>query len=97
MQDWLLTMADWHVMEILFALSVVLILVDYYFPVDLAAYLGYLCFAGGMFLALPLPVVPSALCGVAIFVVALLLHWFWFSKYLTNAPGAERAESSDPQ
>jgi membrane protein implicated in regulation of membrane protease activity len=95
MQEWLLTMADWHVMEWLFVAAVVLILIDYYFPVDYPAYLGYLCFAGGMFFALPLPVVPSALIAVAIFVICLLLHWFWFSKYLTNAQ-EDRASPGEP-
>ncbi|MGB6044159.1 MAG: hypothetical protein WBF93_13450 [Pirellulales bacterium] len=89
MQDWLLKMSEWHAMEILFALAVVLILIDYFFPVDYPAYLGYFCFGAGVFFAMPMYVVPSLLIGLAVFIVFLLLHWFWFSKYLDNAPDAE--------
>ena len=89
MDDLLLTLADWHVMELLFGLSVVLILIDYFFPVDYPAYIGYLCFALGMFFALPFTVLPSALMSLGIWVGLLLLHRVWFSRYLTNAPGTE--------
>ncbi|MDH3744148.1 MAG: hypothetical protein OES47_03490 [Acidobacteriota bacterium] len=85
MTDFLLWLSDWPAMEILFGLAIVLVLIDYFFPVDLPAYFGYLCFAGGVFFALPLTAVPSLLVALAVFAVLLLFHKVWFSKYLTNA------------
>lgn len=85
MTDFLLTLSNWPMMEILFILGVVLILIDYFFPVDFPAYLGYLCFAGGMFFAVPFTAVPSLVTGAAIWVVLLILHKLWFYKFLTNA------------
>ena len=89
MYDFLLTLSDWHAMEILFIASVALILIDYFFPVDYPAYIGYFCFAAGMFFALPFTLLPSFLVAILIFIVLLVLHRVWFSRYLTNAPGAE--------
>lgn len=94
MYDFLLTLQDWHAMEILFILGVALILIDYFFPVDYPAYLGYFCFAAGMFFALPFTVLPSILIALGIFAVLLLLHRVWFSRYLTNAPSAEARRAS---
>lgn len=76
-------------MEILFIASVALILIDYFFPVDYPAYLGYFCFAAGMFFAVPFGVWTSLVVAILIFIVLLVLHRVWFSRYLTNAPGAE--------
>lgn len=76
-------------MEILFIASVALILIDYFFPVDYPAYLGYFCFAAGMFFAVPFTLLPSVIVAALIFIVLLVLHRLWFSRYLTNAPGAD--------
>ena len=84
-----MTLIDWHAMEILFVAAVALILIDYFFPVDFAAYIGYLCFAAGMFFALPLGPVLSLIIAVAIWALLLALHRFFFSRVLTNAPGVE--------
>lgn len=89
MYDMLLTLANWRAMEILFIASVALVLIDYFFPVDYPAYIGYFCFAAGMFFALPFGVLISVLVALLIFAVLLILHRVWFSRYLTNAPGAE--------
>jgi hypothetical protein len=85
-----LSRSNFPYMEVLFALAVVLVLIDYFFPVDYPAYLGYLCFAGGTFFALPLPAIPSLLLALSVWVILLLLHTFWFSRYLTNAPNAQQ-------
>lgn len=91
MTDFLMSIADWPVMEALFVLAVVLVLIDYFFPVDFPAYLGYLCFAGGMFFAMPFTATPSLVIGILIFLLLLTLHKLWFSKYLTNAYDRKRA------
>jgi membrane protein implicated in regulation of membrane protease activity len=74
-----------RVPEILFGLAVVLVLIDYFFPVDYPAFIGYACFALGMFFVLPLGLWGSALAAVAILAVVLWLHRVWFSRFLTNA------------
>jgi membrane protein implicated in regulation of membrane protease activity len=86
-----LSRSNWPYMETLFILSVVLVLIDYFFPVDFPAFLGYLCFAGGAFFAMPLPAVPSLLLALSVWVILLLLHVVWFSRYLTNAPNVSNA------
>jgi len=90
MYDALQTLMNWNIMPILFGAAVLLILIDYFFPVDYPAYLGYFCFAAGMFFALPFGILVSLLLAVVIWVVLLVLHRVWFSRYLTNAPSAER-------
>jgi membrane protein implicated in regulation of membrane protease activity len=67
-------------------LGVVLIMVDYYFPVDWPAYVGYLCFGLAVFFALMESLFISAIGGLAVFVVMLVMHFTVFSRYLTNAP-----------
>ena len=85
MTEFLLWLSNWPAMEILFVAGIALILIDYFFPVDLPAYFGYLCFAGGVFFALPLSAIPSLVIAVVAWLVLLFLHKIWFSKYLTNA------------
>lgn len=85
MTDFLMSIADWPVMEVLFVAAVVLVLIDYFFPVDFPAYFGYLCFAGGMFFALPYGLNPSIVIALLIFALLLTLHKLWFTKFLTNA------------
>jgi membrane protein implicated in regulation of membrane protease activity len=87
MLDFLANLPTVPVMTGLFIASVALILIDYFFPVDFPAYLGYLCFAAGMFFALPLTVVPSLIAAAVIFLLLLFFHVRLFSKYLTNAQG----------
>ena len=91
MNDVLITLVDWRAMEILFVLAVVLVLVDYFFPVDYPAYFGYFCFAAGMFFVVPFGVVTSLLVALGIWIVLLVLHRVLFTRFLTNAPGAQRS------
>jgi membrane protein implicated in regulation of membrane protease activity len=85
MPDFIANLPTVPVMTGLFIAAVALILIDYFFPVDFPAYLGYLCFAAGMFFALPLTFIPSLIAAVVIFVVLLIFHFTLFSQYLTNA------------
>lgn len=92
MTDFLLTLRNYYIVEILFIAAVLLILIDYFFPVDFAAYIGYFCFAAGIFFVAPFGMAFSLVLGVATFAILLLLHRVLFSRYLTNAtdrPGAE--------
>ncbi len=86
MTDFLALLADYPVMEVMFVLSVALVLIDYFFPVDYPAFLGYLCFAIGIFFAAPWTWGPSLVLAAVVWVVLLVLHWVWFSRFLTNAP-----------
>ena len=79
-------------MEVLYTLAVILILIDYFFSVDYPAYIGYFCFAGGTFFALPLPAIPSLLLALSVWVLLLVLHTFWFRRYLTNSPNAQKVK-----
>jgi membrane protein implicated in regulation of membrane protease activity len=85
MLDFLTNLPTVPVMTGLFIASVVLVLIDYFFPVDFPAYIGYLCFAAGMFFALPLTFLPSFIVATVIFLVLLFFHVRLFSQYLTNA------------
>jgi membrane protein implicated in regulation of membrane protease activity len=87
MLDFLANLPTVPVMTGLFIAAVALILIDYFFPVDFPAYIGYLCFAAGMFFALPLPLLASLITAIIIFIVLLFFHVRLFSHYLTNAQG----------
>ena len=87
MTELLIRLAGYPVMEILFVLAVVLVLIDYFFPVDYPAFIGYLCFALGVFFAAPWRWGLSLVAAVATWALLLVLHRFWFARFLTNAPG----------
>ena len=85
---------SYHAFEILLTLAGVLILIDYFFPTDWPAHLGYLCAGAatffGMFRTGPnvlwdLP--KAAGLGVAVWIVLEILHQLVFRHFLTNAPG----------
>lgn len=87
MSELLIRLAPYPVMEAAFALAVALVLIDYLFPVDFAAYLGYLCFGAGVFFAAPWGLASSLLLGIAVVATLVTLHHLWFSRFLTNAGG----------
>jgi membrane protein implicated in regulation of membrane protease activity len=91
MLDFLTNLPTVPVMTGLFIAAVALILIDYFFPVDFPAYIGYLCFSAGMFFALPLAFVPSLIAAIVIFLLLLFFHVQLFSQYLTNAQQDSRA------
>ena len=89
MTELLIRLAGYPVMEILFALAVVLVLIDYFFPVDYPAFIGYLCFALGVFFAAPWRWGLSLVAAVATWALLLVLHRFGshgFSPTLPVAP-----------
>lgn len=95
MPDFIANLPTVPVMTGLFIAAVAFILIDYFFPVNFPAYLGYLCFAGGMFFALPLTFLPSVIAAVVIFIVLLIFHFTLFSQYLSNVQeDAARRNSS---
>jgi len=87
MHDLIQTLNEYHIFWILLALGAVLILIDYFFPTDWPAFVGYACFSAAIFFAVGLLVIPSLIVAIVTFVLLLLLHRFLFSRFLTNAPG----------
>lgn len=84
----------------LFTAAVVLVAVDFHFPVDWPAHLGYVAFALGLFLVVPLTVTASTFVGVLGWLLLEILHALLFGRFLTNAPGKSRVSTptdlSDP-
>jgi len=80
----------------LLATAIIAVLLDYLFPVDWLAYIGYALFA--VFVGATVPVGPWSSLGIAfaVFVLMLVLHELIFSRFLTNAPRWERQQASDP-
>ena len=92
------TLQDYHIAEALIGLSVLLVLIDYFFPTDVPAHFGYFCFGAGMFFLVPLGLSASAAVGVGIWLLLALLHQLLFRRFLTNAPGTEdRYDEADEQ
>lgn len=85
MNELLATLDQWHAMEVCFVTSVALILIDYYFTVDYPAYFAYLLCGTGVFLAAPAEPGLRLAAGAGTLGLLLVLHRFWFSRYLTNA------------
>ena len=90
MEEILLTLNQPFVLWLLSTGAVLAILVDYFFPVDWVAYLGYGLFAIFIGATVPVPPALSLVVMLAVGALMLLLHMFVFSKYLTNAPMHER-------
>ena len=88
MTELLMDLARYPLMEVFAIAAVVLVLIDYFFPVDFPAYIGYLCFALAMFFGVPLGFMQSVLAAVGIWVLLLILHKVWFRHFLTNARDA---------
>lgn len=90
MEDLLLVLNQPLILRCLFGGAILAVLIDYLFPVDWLAYVGYVLF--GIFVGATLATTPvlSALVMVVVVVAMFLLHKFLFSKYLTNAPRIER-------
>ena len=86
MYDLLDALRDYPTAELLIGFSIVLILIDYYFPVDLPAHIGYFCFGAGIFFLVPLAILPSMVMALAVWLSLAILHFVWFRKFLTNAP-----------
>lgn len=87
---------SYHAFEILLTLAGILILIDYFFPTDWPAHLGYLCAGASAFFAMfrtgpnvvwDLP--KAAALGIGVWILLEILHRLFFWRFLTNAPGSE--------
>lgn len=97
MQNALLLLNQPFVLWSLLAASLALVLIDYLFPVDWLALVGYVLF--GVFVGATISTSPvcSLLAAVAVVAVMFVSHTLIFARYLTNAPRHERraAESAE--
>lgn len=81
--------------EWLLIATAALILIDYFFPTDWPAHLGYVCLAVASFFFVwgsgigPWDLPPSAGLAVGVWVVLAVLHRLLFHRFLTNAEGTE--------
>ncbi|QDS85989.1 hypothetical protein [Rosistilla ulvae] len=85
----------------LFSTAVILVAIDFHFPIDWPAHLGYVAFALGLFLVIPLNLVASTFVGVLGWLLLEIMHALLFGRFLTNAPGRARSrpavdDSSEP-
>ena len=84
--------------EWLLIATAALILIDYFFPTDWPAHLGYVCLAAASFFLVwgsgigPWELPPSIGLAVAVWVAMAVLHRLFFYKFLTNAPGSDESE-----
>ena len=90
MEEFLLVLNQPVVLWSLFGGAIALILIDYLFPVDWPAYIGYVLFALFVGATANIPQAWSLVAMLAVFVLLLILHKAVFSKFLTNAPYCER-------
>ncbi len=95
---------SYHVSEILFAVAGILILIDYFFPTDWPAHLGYVCVGAALFFTIygtgpafawDLP--KSLALGAGATIVLELLHQTVFGRYLKNAPDESPDEHDQEQ
>ena len=84
MSNLILTLIDLHIPELLLISSLVLILLDYFLPIDFLAFLGYISFALGMFFYAPFGVLYSLVFSIVVALVLFMLHAVWWGKYLSN-------------
>ena len=90
MEEFLLFLNQPVVLWSLFGGAIALILIDYLFPVDWPAYVGYVLFALFIGATADVPQGWSAVTIVAVLGLLLALHIAVFSRFLTNAPYCER-------
>jgi hypothetical protein len=104
MTEFFLMLNEPTVLWSLFGGAIALVLIDYLFPVDWPAYVGYVLFALFVGATISAPPLLSLAVVVAVLILALLLHRFLLSRFLTNAPmwerrlpAATKSTTSDPQ
>lgn len=86
--------------ETLVVIAAICVLVDYFFPTDWPAHVGYVLFALATFFAadmLGLPPVASVLVGSAMWLSLALLHRSFLGQLLENATGTPAADPSDQE
>ena len=85
----LTTLQDNHIVEILIVLAGILIVIDYFFPVDTPAHIGYVCLGLAAFFAFPVGLVWSIIVGLLTWFFLATGHRFWWGDWLENAPSAD--------
>ncbi len=75
--------------------GVALFLIDYFFPVDWPAFVGYLAVSIFFGATAPVGQTTSLLVMVCVFVGLLVLHMLVLTHFLTNAPKYERLDKPD--
>ena len=80
-----------------------LILIDYLFPTDWPAHLGYVCLAAASFFFVwgsgigPWELPPAVGLAVGVWVAMAVLHRLLFYKFLTNAPDSVAESHKEEQ
>ena len=69
--------------------SIVLVLIDYLFPVDWPAYISYALFSVFIGAIVPFSPAESLVSMIVCLVFILVLHELIFARFLTNAPKYE--------
>jgi membrane protein implicated in regulation of membrane protease activity len=87
MHDLILTLHDLYIVPILYGTGILLILIDYFLPTDLACQFGYFSLAAAVFFQLNQSLMLSLTVAIAVWAVLLVLHFAVFHRFLTNVPG----------
>ena len=96
MADWIDLLDRFYAPQALLVVSGILVLIDYYFPTDWPCHLGYVCFAAAWFFLLPCALADKAIGAMLVWGILALLHQFWFTHFLTNAPGVGVSDRTAP-
>ena len=91
-----------YIFEILLVAASLLILIDYLFPTDVPAHIGYVCIAaavffkvsGSLFFPSPQQFFLNLGIGLAVWVGLAILHRLFFRRFLENAPEAQDYEAA---
>ncbi len=93
---------SYHASEILLALAGILVLIDYFYPTDWPAHLGYFCVGAAVFFAVfrtgpdvVWDLSKSLTFGVAIWILLEFLHRLVFWRLLTNEPNADEQAATE--
>ena len=81
----------------LFVGAIVLVQIDYLFPVDWPAHIAYLMFGVGMFLVVHFSLVMSTAVGLGVWIGLEVMHNLVFHRFLTNALSIESSDESSGQ
>ena len=92
-----LIMQSYHAAELCLIAAAILILIDYFFPTDWPAHVGYFCIAAAVFFWVWAPLTwwtgfRSLLLAVGVDKLLTILHHVLLHRWLANAPGTERYE-----
>lgn len=94
------TLRHFHVPEILAVLGALLVLIDYFFPTDWPAHVGYVLFSAAMFFVAymyGLAPVSALAVSLGLWLLLSLLHRALLHEYLENAPGTPGYEAEQSE